>query len=129
MLRIYSVILDTLTGLRPALDRIERRDADLGRQLRRAAASVALNTAEGMYSRGRNRAARYHSALGSARETLACLEVAEALYAMPLEEAVRARLNEIVGTLYPLHAPRPEDPCPRPPSSRPWQIEPPGRSA
>jgi hypothetical protein len=30
---------------------------------------------------------------------------------------------------YPLHAPRPEDPCPRPPSSRPWQIEPPGRSA
>jgi hypothetical protein len=31
-----------------------------------------------MYSRGGNRTARYHSALGSARETLACLKVAEA---------------------------------------------------
>ena len=41
MLRIYPVILDTLTALRPELDRIERRDSDLGRQLRRAAASVA----------------------------------------------------------------------------------------
>ena len=99
MLRIYPVILDTLTALRPELDRIERRDSDLGRQLRRAAASVALNVAEGMYSRGRNRAARYHSALGSARETLACLEVAQALYAMPVEGAVRARLDEIIGTL------------------------------
>lgn len=99
MLRIYPVILDTLTALRPELDRIERRDSDLGRQLRRAAASVALNVAEGMYSRGRNRAARYHSALGSARETLACLEVAHALYAMPVEGAVRARLDEIIGTL------------------------------
>jgi four helix bundle protein len=104
MLRIYPVILDTLAALRPELDRIERRDSDLGRQLRRAAASVALNTAEGMYSRGRNRAARYHSALGSARETLACLEVAHALYAMPLDEAVRARLDEIIGTLVRLAA-------------------------
>ena len=104
MLRIYPVILDTLTALRPELDRIERRDADLGRQLRRAAASVALNTAEGMYSRGRNRAARYHSALGSARETLACLEVAQALYAMSLDEALRARLDEIIGTLVRLAA-------------------------
>ena len=99
MLRIYPVILDTLAALRPELDRIERRDADLGLQLRRAAASVALNTAEGMYSRGRNRAARYHSALGSARETLACLEVAQALYAMPVGDAVRARLDELIGTL------------------------------
>jgi four helix bundle protein len=104
MLRIYPVILDTLTALRPELDRIERRDSDLGRQLRRAAASVALNTAEGMYSRGRNRAARYHSALGSARETLACLEVAHALYAMPLDDALRARLDEIIGTLVRLAA-------------------------
>ena len=38
---------------------------------------IALNLAEGMYSRGNNRQARYHNALGSARETLAGLEVAE----------------------------------------------------
>ena len=86
MLRIYPVILETIGSLRGTLLQIERRDADLGRQLRRAAASIALNLAEGSYSRGRNRTARYHTALGSARETLACLEVAQALgYVAALE--------------------------------------------
>jgi hypothetical protein len=64
MLRIYPVILQVLKQLQPVLRRIELRDGDLGRQLRRCSASVALNVAEGMYSRGRNRNARYHSALG-----------------------------------------------------------------
>ena len=105
MLRIYPVILDTLAALRPELDRIERRDADLGRQLRRAAASVALNTAEGMYSRGRNRAARYHTALGSARETLACLETARAWgYVAALDPALVAKLHRIIGTFVHLAA-------------------------
>ena len=76
MLRIYQVVLEVLKQLQPALHRIELRDRDLARQLRRCSSSVALNLAEGMYSRGKNRAARYHNALGSARETLACLEVA-----------------------------------------------------
>ncbi|HEY4118602.1 MAG TPA: four helix bundle protein, partial [Byssovorax sp.] len=66
---------------------------------RRAAASVALNTAEGMYSRGKLRQARYHTALGSARETLACLEVARALHGVALETSVVRRLDEIIGTL------------------------------
>jgi four helix bundle protein len=79
MLRIYPVVLEVLRQLQPVLRRIEQRDRDLGRQLRRCSASVALNLAEGMYSRGQNRAARYHNALGSARETLACLEVAVCL--------------------------------------------------
>jgi len=39
---------------------------------------VALNLAEGMYSRGEVRTARYHTALGSMRETQSCLEVAKA---------------------------------------------------
>ncbi len=76
MLRIYHVVLGVLKQLQPALRRIEVRDRDLARQLRRCSSSVTLNLAEGMYSRGQNRAARYHNALGSARETLACLEVA-----------------------------------------------------
>jgi four helix bundle protein len=77
MLRIYPVILEVLRALQPVVRRIEVKDRDLGRQLRRCSSSMALNTAEGMYSRGKNRNARYQSALGSARETLACLEVAE----------------------------------------------------
>ena len=81
------------------LTQIERRDSDLARQLRRAMSSIALNCAEGMYSRGKSRQARYHTALGSARETLACLEVAHALgYVAVLDADVVARLNRVVGT-------------------------------
>ena len=79
MLRIYPVILEVLRELRALIAQIERRDSDLTRQLRRCAASIALNVGEGMYSRGKIRGARYHTALGSAREALSCLEVACAL--------------------------------------------------
>lgn len=100
MLTIYPVILETLTALRPVLGRIERHDRDLGRQLRRAGSSIALGVAEGMYSRGKNRAARYHTALGSARETMACLEVAVALgYLDQADPDVMDRLSRIVATL------------------------------
>lgn len=100
MLTIYPVILETLSELRVVLGRIERHDRDLGRQLRRASSSIALGVAEGMYSRGRNRAARYHTALGSARETMACLEVAVALgYIELADPVVMDRLERIVATL------------------------------
>jgi four helix bundle protein len=100
MLRIYPLILEVLRELRSVISQIERRDSDLTRQLRRCASSIALNTAEGMFSRGKNRSARYHTALGSARETLACLEVACALgYVPSLDPAIVAKLNRIIGTL------------------------------
>lgn len=53
-----------------------------------------------MYSRGKNRQARYHTALGSARETLSCLEVALALgYVGALDAAVVEKLHRVIGTL------------------------------
>ncbi len=108
MLRIYSYILETLALLRPLIDRIARRDADLARQMRRAAASIALNVAEGYGSRGRNAQARYHTALGSARETLACLDVAAALGYLPEpSRRLRERFDHIQRTLYCLAHPRP----------------------
>jgi hypothetical protein len=67
MLQIYSTMIDALHMLRPVLVAIERHDADLGKQLRRAAASVALNLAEGSGSAAGTRTARYRTALGSAR--------------------------------------------------------------
>ncbi|MCA9596386.1 MAG: four helix bundle protein, partial [Myxococcales bacterium] len=76
MLRIYSFVLELVARLRTLIGVIERKDRDLGRQLRRCTASVGLNLAEGQYSRGKNRAARYHNALGSAREMVACFEMA-----------------------------------------------------
>jgi four helix bundle protein len=104
MLRIYQVVLEVLKQLQPTLRRIEVRDRDLARQLRRCSSSVALNIAEGMYSRGRNRGARYHSALGSARETLACLEVAVVCNYVQQNPTLHDQLDRIVATLVKLVA-------------------------
>jgi four helix bundle protein len=67
--------------------------------LRRAASSVALNVGEGMGSSKGHRTERYGTALGSARETVACLDVAQALYGLATPPALRPQLDRVVGTL------------------------------
>jgi len=100
MLRIYDDMLDAVRTMRGMLVAIERRDPDLARQLRRAASSVVLNLAEGSGSFGRVRTQRYRTALGSARETLACLQAAEAFgYVQAMPPAVLDGMNRVVGTL------------------------------
>lgn len=100
MLKIYDDMLDTVRSMRSMLTAIERCDSDLARQLRRAASSVVLNVAEGSGSFGRVRTMRYRTALGSARETLACLRVAEAFgYVEAMPAAMTDRMNRVIGTL------------------------------
>jgi four helix bundle protein len=100
MLRIYPILLDLVRSLRPLLRELERRDPDLARQCRRALCSAPLNVAEGSYNRGKNRAARYHTAMGSLREALSCLEVAAALGYLPeVDPALRSRFDHVLGTL------------------------------
>jgi four helix bundle protein len=100
MLRIYDDMLDALKLMRAMVSAIDRRDPDLARQLRRASSSVALNLAEGSGSCGRLRTARYRTALGSARETMACLQVAEAYgYVEAVPQALLDAMNRVVGTL------------------------------
>ena len=97
---VYAFVIETLRLLAPAMREIALGDADLARQMRRAASSIALNTAEGAGNDGGHRRERFRTALGSAKETRSCLEVAAALDYVPLDSALIDRLDRIAGTLY-----------------------------
>ena len=59
-----------------------------------------VHIAEGSYNRGRNRPARYHTALGSLREVLACFEVGAALGYLPeVQPDLGCRIDHVLGTL------------------------------
>jgi four helix bundle protein len=101
MLRIYTTIVDVLRGLRPVIAQIEIHDRDLARQLRRAASSMALNTSEGSGCHGGTRRERYRNALGSARETGSCLDVALAFgYVEEVDAQLLDALDHVRATLF-----------------------------
>ncbi|HVW24543.1 MAG TPA: four helix bundle protein [Polyangiaceae bacterium] len=107
MLHIYSVILSFVEDVGSLVPRIAHHDPDLARQLRRAATSVALNTAEAWVARGRSRIACYNLALREMRESYAALEIAVRLrYLPPLSTELEARCQRILATLYKLSFPR-----------------------
>jgi four helix bundle protein len=74
----HEVAMEMATALRPALEALARRDRDLESQLRRAAASVVLNIAEGSRHWGKDRIQHYRIAAGSAAEARAALGLARA---------------------------------------------------
>jgi len=101
VLRVYADALNVLRMLRPVLVEIGRADSDLARQLRRCASSMVLNIAEGSYARKGNKAALYAVALGSAKETRACLDVAEALgYVRAIEGEIGHALDGVCAVLF-----------------------------
>ena len=66
-----------------------------------AVSSIALNVAEGGYSQGNNERARYFNAMGSARETRACLEVAQRMrYVRHGDQTTMKKLDEIDAILF-----------------------------
>jgi four helix bundle protein len=103
-LMIYDTALEMVRSVSAVARRVERSDPDpdLARQMRRACTSVPLNLAEGMHSQGRNRSARLYNSMGSAKETLACLDVSAAAGYVEEHEVAgeRDRIDRIVATLY-----------------------------
>ena len=100
MLKIYSVALEICRDASLVAKTIEKHDTSLANQLRRCAPSIALNIREGSGSFGGNRKLRYHSALGSSGEVLACYDVAEAMgYIDPVAMEARSRVDHVIGTL------------------------------
>ena len=101
MLRIYQTALDVIVLLRPVIAELKRRDPHLAEQLLDASNGVAQCIAEGSYSRGRNRHALYHRALGSAKESGSCLDISLACgYLQSIDPRIRAGLSSICAVLY-----------------------------
>lgn len=106
MLRIYVIVIEVIVGLRPVFEELRRKDPELEWQARRAAQSIALNVAEGSAGVGKNRNLRYATALGSMRDTSACLDVALALgYVRGISPELRAKIDRVTGTVVRLTAP------------------------
>jgi four helix bundle protein len=100
MLEIYGVALHMAADLKPVMTEIGKSDTDLAKQMRRAVTSVVLNIAEGMGSFGGHRRLRYQTALGSMRESVACVEVALKLdYLDELDAAIADRMQHVIAAL------------------------------
>jgi len=104
----YEVALELAGALRPGLDQLARRDRDLADQMRRAAASVVLNLAEGARRTGRDRLHFYRIAAGGAAEVRAALAVAIAWGNLAAVPAVDVLLDRVLAMLWRLtNGPRP----------------------
>jgi len=72
----YEVAVEIITELRRPLERLDRRDKDLARQMRKAASSVVQNVGEGRRRQGKDRLHLWRIAAGSNAEVRAGLRVA-----------------------------------------------------
>ncbi len=100
----FDLALAAIRDLVRPLATISQHDPDLARQLRRAAASVALNLQEGRRRQGRDRLHLWRVAAGSADEVVAALRVAEAFgYVAPEAIApVLARCDRVLAITWTL---------------------------
>ena len=101
-MRIYDKSLDLVESVCKLSRKVRLHDPDLARQMRKSVTSVPLNIAEGMYSRGGNRIARYENAMASAKETQAALESSVRAKYLPASAIVvdLDRIDHIVAVLW-----------------------------
>ena len=101
-LRIYDDVLQLTREMRGGLGSIGKHDADLARQARRALTSIALNVAEGDYQRAGNQRLGFQTAMGSADEVRACLEISAALDYIEDQPALIDAFDRVARTLFKL---------------------------
>ena len=77
-MRVYDKAIEMNEKLASVAGAIGRCDRELLDQMKRAAIGVPLNIGEALGLAGGNREVRFRTALGSAREVRACLDVAAA---------------------------------------------------
>ena len=101
-LRIYDDVIVLTREMRGLLASIGKHDADLARQARRALSSIALNMAEGNYQRAGNQRLRFQTAMGSADEVRACLEISAALDYIADQPVLIDAFDRVARTLFKL---------------------------
>ena len=108
MFEALTIAREFIVAVRPLVEQIELRDKSLADQLRRAATSAALNTAEGNRRDGRDRASRFRIAAGEAAEAAAALNVAVAWGYVPADAAAPALAlaDRLCAVLWRLRHPR-----------------------
>jgi four helix bundle protein len=99
-LRIYDDVIELTRTMRPLLATVSKHDADLARQTRRALTSIALNVAEGNYQRAGNQRLRFQTAMGSADEVRACLEISAALDYIADQPVLVDAFDRVARTLF-----------------------------
>ena len=102
--QVYEVALEAVKACRSVLERVQRSDVDLARQMRRTLCSVPLNIAEGNRRNGKDRSFHFRVAASSAAEVSAALDVARAL-GLAHGAAVEELLDRVRATLYRLTEP------------------------
>jgi four helix bundle protein len=102
----YDLSIELVRCLRAPLALVRQRNADLARQLDRAADSVAQNLAEAGGRFGGDRVQHFRIAYGSLREVRCSLELAVAKGWLDGSEAPHAVASRLGGLLYRLAARR-----------------------
>jgi four helix bundle protein len=110
MLQAYEVAVSLIRVLKPIVDELKMRDANLADQLRRAATSVVLNLAEGQRREAGNKRRAYEIAHGEAREVLGCLDVAREWCLVVDDREARALLDRLLALSWRLTHSRPRQP-------------------
>ena len=108
MFAAHEIAMQLIAAVRPVVEAVLPRDKDLASQMRRAATSAALNTAEGGRRVGGDRHHAFRIASGEAAEALVAARIAVASgYAPETTLApVVATEDRLQAVLYRLRNPR-----------------------